>query len=161
MTKHPLERDIRESIATKERLLEQCLDQIEALNQAAIAALSGGGKLMFCGNGGSSCDAAHAAGELIGWFENRERPGLAAVALGHEVPYLTAIGNDIGFEYIFERPLRAIGKPGDLLIGISTSGKDSRGITRYANRPTTVMNVRRTSTLVWWSTAKLVGRNSL
>ena len=122
MTDNALETVIRESIATKERLLEQCLDQITALNQAAVAALAAGGKLMLCGNGGSSCDAAHAAGELIGWFEKRDRPGLAAVALGHEVPYLTAIGNDAGFEYIFERPLRAIGKPEDLLIGISTSG---------------------------------------
>lgn len=122
MTNKAIEAAIRESIATKQRLLDQCLDQIEALNGAAIAALSGGGKLMLCGNGGSSCDAAHAAGELIGWFENRDRPGMAAVALGHEVPYLTAIGNDVGFDYIFERPLRAIGKPGDLLIGISTSG---------------------------------------
>lgn len=122
MTRQVLETAIRESIATKQRLLDQCLDQIEALNQIAIAALSGGGKLMLCGNGGSSCDAAHAAGELIGWFEKKDRPGLAAIALGHEVPYLTAIGNDAGFEFIFERPLRALGKSGDLLIGISTSG---------------------------------------
>ena len=122
MTTNELETAIRESIATKQRLLDQCLGQIEALNQAAMDALSGGGKLLLCGNGGSSCDAAHAAGELIGWFEKKDRPGLAAIALGHEIPYLTAIGNDVGFDQIFERPLRALGKPGDLLIGISTSG---------------------------------------
>ncbi len=125
MTNPVLKTTIRDSIATKQRLLDQCLGQIEALNQAAIDCLRGGGKLLLCGNGGSACDAAHAAGELIGWFEKKERAGLAAIALGHEVPYVTAIGNDAGFEFIFERPLRALGKPGDLLIGISTSGSSS------------------------------------
>ncbi|MCA8957253.1 MAG: SIS domain-containing protein, partial [Planctomycetes bacterium] len=119
----------QESIATKQRLLATCLPRIEGLCQRAVAALAAGGKLMLCGNGGSSCDAAHAAGELIGWFENKDRPGFAAVALGHEVPSLTAIGNDAGFEQVFERQLRAIGRGGDLLIGISTSGS-SRNVVR-------------------------------
>lgn len=113
---------IRESIATKERLLASSLPQIDELCRRAIASLRAGGKLLFCGNGGSSCDAAHAAGELIGWFEKRDRPGYAAIALGHEVPSLTAIGNDAGFEHVFARQLRAIGRPEDLLVGISTSG---------------------------------------
>ena len=123
MTLARIQATIRESIATKQGLLESCCDEIQALCQAALACRLSGGKLMFCGNGGSSCDAAHAAGELIGWFENKDRPGIAAIALGHEVPSITAIGNDAGFDQIFARPLRALGRPEDLLVGISTSGR--------------------------------------
>ena len=125
MRRASIEASIRENIATKQRLLESCCDEISALCEAALACLHAGGKLMFCGNGGSSCDAAHAAGELIGWFENKDRPGIAAIALGHEVPSLTAIGNDAGFDQIFARPLRALGGAEDLLVGISTSGKSA------------------------------------
>jgi len=120
---------IRESIATKQRLLDRCLAEIRALCEAATAALRGGGKLMFCGNGGSACDAAHAAGELVGWFEDKERDGFAAIALGHEVPTLTAIANDSGYVDVFARQVRAIGRAGDLLVGISTSG-GSRNVVR-------------------------------
>ena len=122
MSRRPFESVILESIATKQRLLESCLPEIDALCDAALAALRGGGKIMLCGNGGSSCDAAHAAGELVGWFENKAREGIAAMALGHEVPALTAIGNDASFEQVFARQVRALGKPEDLLVGISTSG---------------------------------------
>ncbi len=113
---------ISESIATKQRLLESCVGEVEALCDAALKSIRAGGKLMLCGNGGSSCDAAHAAGELVGWFEDKERDGIAAIALGHEVPALTAIGNDASFEQVFARQVRAIGRAEDLLIGISTSG---------------------------------------
>jgi D-sedoheptulose 7-phosphate isomerase len=118
---------IAESIATKQRLLERCLPDLERLCAAAIAALRGGGKLLFCGNGGSSCDAAHAAGEIVGWFEQKTRAGLAAIALGHQVPTLTAIGNDAGYEQVFAREVQALGRPGDLVIGFTTSGS-SRNI---------------------------------
>ncbi len=113
---------IQESIATKQRLLAQCLPDIDALCQLALRTLRSGGKLLFCGNGGSSCDAAHAAGELVGWFEQKQRPPYAAIALGHETPTLTAIGNDAGFVHVFERQVQALGRKGDLLVGISTSG---------------------------------------
>lgn len=113
---------LEESIATKQRLIEQCLPDLERLCELAISALKAGGKIMLCGNGGSSCDAAHAAGELVGWFEQKQRRPYAAVALGHQVPSLTAIGNDAGFEHVFAREVEAIGRPGDLLIGITTSG---------------------------------------
>jgi len=118
----PIRQAIQESVATKQRLLEQCSGQIERLCAAAVATLKSGGKIMFCGNGGSSCDASHAAGELVGWFEHKQRPGYAAIALGHETPALTAIGNDAGFEFVFSRQVEALGRPGDLLVGISTSG---------------------------------------
>lgn len=121
MPRH-FEAAVRESIATKERFLAACLPEVEALCDAALVALRGGGKIMLCGNGGSSCDAAHAAGELVGWFENKDRPAIAAIALGHEVPALTAIGNDSSYEQVFARQVNALGRSGDLLIGISTSG---------------------------------------
>jgi|SRR5690606_29299488 len=113
---------IEESIATKQRLLDRCLPQISALCDLAVSTLRAGGKLMLCGNGGSACDAAHAAGELIGTFENKTRKGLAAIALGHEVPALTAVANDMSYEVVFARQIEALGRPGDLVIGYTTSG---------------------------------------
>jgi D-sedoheptulose 7-phosphate isomerase len=110
------------SIATKQRLLAQCVPSLQRLCDLAVATLRGGGKLLFCGNGGSSCDAAHAAGELVGWFEQKQRRAYAAVALGQQVPTLTAIGNDAGYEHVFAREVEAIGRPGDLLVGFTTSG---------------------------------------
>jgi D-sedoheptulose 7-phosphate isomerase len=111
-----------DSIATKTRVLAQCLPAIARLCEVGVTTLRGGGKILLCGNGGSSCDAAHAAGELVGWFEKKQRPGYAAIALGHAVPSLTAIGNDAGYEHVFAREVEALGRPGDLLIGITTSG---------------------------------------
>jgi D-sedoheptulose 7-phosphate isomerase len=95
---------------------------LQRLCDLAIATLRGGGKILLCGNGGSSCDAAHAAGELVGWFEVKQRRAYAAVALGQQVPTLTAIGNDAGYEHVFAREVEAIGRAGDLLIGFTTSG---------------------------------------
>lgn len=113
---------IEASIATKQRLLSQCAADVERLARAAVECIRRGGTIFFCGNGGSSCDASHAVGELVGWFERKQRRPYAAVALGHEVPSLTAISNDAGYEHVFSRQLEALGKRHDLLVGISTSG---------------------------------------
>lgn len=80
-----------------------------------------GGKILVCGNGGSAADAQHFAAELVNRFE-MERPGLAAIALTTDSSALTSIANDFAFEQIFARQIRAIGKPGDVLLAISTSG---------------------------------------
>lgn len=117
-----IQASIQASIQTKERLLSACVDEIQGLCEAAVETLKGGGKLFFCGNGGSACDAAHAAGELVGWFERKDRAGYPAIALGHEVATLTAVGNDVGFREVFARQLGALGGDKDMLIGISTSG---------------------------------------
>jgi D-sedoheptulose 7-phosphate isomerase len=122
MNEAKLRATIEDSIATKQRLLAQCVPSILRLCDLAIATLRGGGKILLCGNGGSSCDAAHAAGELVGWFEKKQRPGYAAIALGQSVPTLTAVGNDAGYEHVFAREVEAFGRAGDLLIGITTSG---------------------------------------
>lgn len=83
--------------------------------------LRSGNKIFFCGNGGSAADSQHLAAELIGKL-NYNRPPLSAIALTTDTSILTAIGNDYGFEYIFSRQIEALGKPGDVLIAISTSG---------------------------------------
>lgn len=122
---------VEESIATKQRLLAACMDDVQRLCRAALECTRRGGTIFFCGNGGSSCDAAHAAGELVGWFEHKQRRPYAAVALGQEVPTVTAIGNDAGFEHVFARQLEALGRPGDLWVGFSTSG-NSRNVVAAA-----------------------------
>jgi D-sedoheptulose 7-phosphate isomerase len=113
---------IDDSIAVKQRLLAQCVPSIQRLCDLGVATLRRGGKILLCGNGGSSCDAAHAAGELVGWFEQKQRRAYAAIALGHQTPALTAIGNDAGYEHVFAREVEALGRAGDLLIGFTTSG---------------------------------------
>ena len=83
--------------------------------------LGAGGKILVCGNGGSAADAHHLAAEFTGRFE-RERSPLAAIALTTDTSALTAIGNDYGFDQVFSKQVRALARPGDALIGISTSG---------------------------------------
>ena len=89
--------------------------------QAMCACLRAGGKVLACGNGGSAADAQHLAAELAGRFD-RERPALPALALTANSSDLTAIGNDYGFERVFARLVEAHGRPGDVLVAISTSG---------------------------------------
>ena len=89
--------------------------------QALVGCITGGGKVFACGNGGSASDAQHFAAEFIGRFE-RERPGLAAIALTTDSSILTAIGNDYDFNSIFSKQVQALGAPGDVLLAISTSG---------------------------------------
>ncbi len=102
-----------------------------AVNRTADAiatALSAGGKLMLCGNGGSAADCQHIAAEFVGRFVSDRRP-LAAIALSTDTSALTAIGNDYTFADVFSRQVLALGKPGDCLLGISTSG-NSRNVIR-------------------------------
>jgi D-sedoheptulose 7-phosphate isomerase len=88
--------------------------------------LRGGGKLMFCGNGGSAADSQHLATEmLIRLRGSHERPSIAALALTLDAAALTACGNDYGYDSVFERPLRGLGRPGDVLFAISTSGRSA------------------------------------
>lgn len=94
----------------------------------SVEALKRGNKLLFAGNGGSAADAQHWAGELVSRF-NFDRPGLAAIALTTDTSILTAIGNDYGYDYVFARQIEALGRSGDLLLAISTSG-NSKNIVR-------------------------------
>lgn len=92
-----------------------------------FGALANNGKILACGNGGSAADAQHFIAELVGRFE-RDRLPLAGIALNTDTSILTAVGNDYGFDAIFERQVAALGQPGDILVAISTSGNSSNVI---------------------------------
>ncbi|MEO8156083.1 MAG: phosphoheptose isomerase [Rhizobacter sp.] len=91
---------------------------------AVVGCITAGGKVLACGNGGSASDAQHFAAEFIGRFE-RERPGLAAIALTTDSSILTAIGNDYDFNAIFSKQVQALGQPGDVLLAFTTSGNSA------------------------------------
>ena len=94
---------------------------IARLAEALIGALEAGGKVLVCGNGGSAADAQHIAGELAGRFRRRRR-ALACLALTTDTSVLTAVGNDLGFQRVFARQVEALGRAGDVLWALSTSG---------------------------------------
>jgi D-sedoheptulose 7-phosphate isomerase len=110
-----------DSIAVKQEAERMLPQQVARAVVAMTDCLRAGGKIMACGNGGSAADAQHFAAELIGRFE-RERPELAAIALTTDTSILTAVGNDYGYDEIFSKQVRGLGKKSDILIGISTSG---------------------------------------
>jgi len=110
-----------DSIATKQRVADSLAPHIAAAARAMAECLKSGGKILSCGNGGSAADAQHFAAELVGRFE-REREELAAIALTTDSSIMTAIANDYSFDEIFAKQVRALGKPGDILFAISTSG---------------------------------------
>jgi D-sedoheptulose 7-phosphate isomerase len=110
-----------DSIAVKQEAEKILPEQIARGIVAMTDCLRAGGKVMACGNGGSAADAQHFAAELIGRFE-RERQELAAIALTTDTSILTAVGNDYSYDEIFSKQVRGLGKTGDILIGISTSG---------------------------------------
>jgi D-sedoheptulose 7-phosphate isomerase len=98
---------------------------------AMIAALRAGGRILACGNGGSAADAQHFAAELVGRFE-RERAAMAAVALTTDTSILTALANDYDFTRVFARQVEALGRAGDVLLGISTSGGSANVVAAFA-----------------------------
>lgn len=117
-----------DSIAVKQDAEKILPDFVAHGVLAMVECLRAGGKVMACGNGGSAADAQHFAAELIGRFE-RERQELAAIALTTDTSILTAVGNDYGYDEIFSKQVRGLGKKSDILLGISTSG-NSRNVLR-------------------------------
>jgi D-sedoheptulose 7-phosphate isomerase len=118
-----IQKNIRESITVKQTILadEAFLQKIEQAAQAFITAFSAGGKVLFCGNGGSAADAQHLSAELSGRFYT-DRPPLYAEALHVNSSFLTAVANDYGYEDVFARMTEAAGRQGDVLVALSTSG---------------------------------------
>ena len=110
-----------DSIAVKQEAEKVLPESVAQAVVAIVDCLRSGGKVMACGNGGSAADAQHFAAELIGRFE-RERQELAAIALTTDTSILTAVGNDYSYEEVFSKQVRGLGKKGDILLGISTSG---------------------------------------
>jgi phosphoheptose isomerase len=116
-----IERHFVASLEAKQRTLAAMGPRIVQAAELLAERLRQGHKILVCGNGGSAADAQHFAAELVNRFEI-ERPGLAAIALTTDSSALTSIANDYAFEQIFARQVRALGRPGDVLLAISTSG---------------------------------------
>jgi D-sedoheptulose 7-phosphate isomerase len=110
------------SLAVKQRFFAERAESVFRVGLVLSAALKAGGKVLVFGNGGSAADAQHLAGELVGRYLV-DRRALPAIALVTDPSILTAVGNDLGFEEIFRRQVQAHGRPGDVAIGISTSGR--------------------------------------
>ncbi len=121
MTAELFEVALEENIALHRRVKDSGAERVVEAAAAIVAALRGGGKLMVFGNGGSAADAQHIAAELVGRFQ-RERPALAAMALTTDTSVLTSVANDYAFERVFARQVEALGRSGDVALGISTSG---------------------------------------
>lgn len=114
---------IQESIDVKQRMLkdEQILKLIEEAAALFRNVLAHGGKILFCGNGGSASDSLHLVGEIVGRFQ-KERKAMAAISLNADVATMTAIANDYGYDFVFSRAVEGLMRSDDLLVGISTSG---------------------------------------
>lgn len=114
---------IQSSIDVKSNLLANkvLIETIESITEAITKAFSAGNKVLFCGNGGSAADAQHLAAEFSGRFYT-DRDALPSEALHCNTSYLTAVANDYGYDVVYSRIIKGIGKPGDVLVGLSTSG---------------------------------------
>lgn len=132
---------VHESLDTKVRFFAQHTREVERAAQLITDALRAGHKLLLFGNGGSACDAQHIAGELVNIFLNKHRKALPAISLTTDGSILTSIANDSSFIHVFERQVQALGRRGDVAIGITTSGNSPnviRGLeaARYQNMHT-------------------------
>ena len=123
MTLEAIEASVQASIDTKVAILndDALLKQIASLAERCTLALKTGGKIIFCGNGGSFADAQHLSAEFTSRFLF-DRPGLPSLTLGTNSSSMSAIGNDYGYDYVFAREIEAIATPADILIAITTSG---------------------------------------
>ena len=131
MNKH-ITLSISDSIAVKQQILNDAgfIARIQEAVDLIVASLRAGGKIHFCGNGGSAADAQHLAAELSGRFAY-DRPPLNAEALHCNTSYLTAVGNDYGYDAVFARLIQGTAKKGDVLVGISTSGNSKNILKAY------------------------------
>ena len=130
-TRDEIRKELAEHDEVMKRLAEVMADDLDKVVDMVLRTLGAEGKLLFCGNGGSAADAQHLAAEYIVRFQ-RDRIPLPALALTTDTSVLTAGGNDFGFDTVFERQVRALGRPGDLLFLHSTSG-ESENLLRAAD----------------------------
>jgi len=125
-------RHLEESIATKQRLIAMGTEPILEASRLVTGAFRNGNKLLLCGNGGSAGDCQHIAAEFVSLLRlDFQRPGLPAIALTTDTSLLTASANDFGFEGVFARQVEALGRSGDVLIGISTSGNSKNVVAAF------------------------------
>lgn len=129
--------DSRQIISTsadvKRAMLNACANDIDIAANILTDAVKNGGKILWCGNGGSAADAQHMATELMGGLRDHDRPAIASIALTTDSSFLTAWSNDTNFNTIFSRQLDGLGKAGDVLVAISTSG-NSENIVQAVER---------------------------
>jgi len=117
---------LRETAATVGRVEAECIDDVARAARVLVDSLSAGGTLLICGNGGSAADAQHLATEFVSTLTvDNPRPSIAAIALTTDTSLLTAIANDFGVEGVFSRQVESLGREGDVLIAISTSGRSA------------------------------------
>ena len=114
--------ELRNHVEVLQAAMTECSQTIGELTDVLIQCFRDGNKLLLCGNGGSAADAQHVAGEFVNRFRF-DRPALAAVALTTDTSVLTCIGNDSDFQFVFSRQVEALARPGDVVVGISTSGR--------------------------------------
>jgi D-sedoheptulose 7-phosphate isomerase len=127
-----IQQRIQESIDAKSAILSHpaLIETTEQIARVCIAALKAGNKIMFCGNGGSAVDSMHLAAELTGRYYSDRMP-LNAEALSADNAFITAVGNDYGFEFIYSRMVKGKGKRGDILFGLSTSGNSANVVEAF------------------------------
>jgi len=126
-----IQNELNAHAQTIARIMEEMIPQIEEVAQLVVATLKRGNKVLLCGNGGSAADAQHIAAELSGRYK-QERRALGGIALTTDTSALTAIANDYGYDRVFDRQVEALARPGDLLIGLSTSGNSLNVISAFA-----------------------------
>jgi D-sedoheptulose 7-phosphate isomerase len=143
-----IQRRLRESAELKLSLGPDVLGPLQALIEDTVRALRAGHKVLFFGNGGSAADSQHLAAELVGRYQ-RERRGWPAIALTTDTSILTSVGNDYGYDHVFERQIEALAQPGDIAIGISTSG----------NSPNVKLGLERAREIGGIVTAGFLGRD--
>ena len=123
---------LERSARVKDAAARECAAVAGEAAEAVAGCLGRGGKLMLCGNGGSAADAQHIAAEFTGRLDSRwEREGLAALALTTDTSFITAYSNDYGFEGVFARQVDALGRKGDVLVGLSTSGNSGNVVAAF------------------------------
>ena len=126
--KENIKNQILESAKIKNKIVEDGIEQIEKAAIILINCTKNGGKIFWCGNGGSAGDAQHLATELMGGMTDHDRKPIPSIALTTDSSFLTAWSNDTDFESIFSRQIQGLGKEGDVLVGISTSGNSKNVI---------------------------------
>ena len=130
-----------ESVTTKQACIDQGFQSLEEMGNQIIQSIQNGNKLMLCGNGGSAADAQHLAAEmLVRLRPKNNREGIPAIALAQDTSTITACGNDFGYDQLYERMVTSLGKEGDCLIGITTSGNSENVI--KAMRVAKDMNIK-------------------
>ena len=128
MNKNSIKKQIQESIKTKEAIIENGLNYIEAAAEILIESINSSCKILWCGNGGSAADAQHLATELMGGMSDHDRMPIPSIALTTDSSFITAWSNDTDFESIFSRQVQGLGNEGDVLFGITTSGNSENVI---------------------------------